>query len=86
METHKEWIGGLKSRVRPLESLVNPLNGGSGSAKPGCGAKSWDQEAKVARGRIELPTRGPRGSGQAMTAWFLVRGVDIPEWEAYGSR
>src|SRR5712664_1450844 len=35
METHKEWIGGLKSRVSPLKSLVSPLNRGLGSAKPG---------------------------------------------------
>src|SRR6266851_9671151 len=88
METHKEWIGGLKSWVSPLKPLANPpnlqisrLKGGSGSAtlrpvratvdsgdlwgesgrtraKPVCGVRSLDREAKVARGRIELPTRG----------------------------
>src|SRR3989442_13718890 len=35
METHQEWIGGLKSRVSPLKPLVSPLNRGLGSAKPG---------------------------------------------------
>src|SRR5438034_5388225 len=35
METHQEWIGGLKSRVSPLKSLVSPLNRGLGSATPG---------------------------------------------------
>src|SRR3989442_15889831 len=53
METHQEWIGGLKSRVNPLKSLVSPLNRGLGSATPGSDYATADCGDVPARGDVQ---------------------------------
>jgi hypothetical protein len=54
--------GSGSATLRPVRATVDSgdLWGESGRtrAKPVCGVRSLDREAKVARGRIELPTRG----------------------------
>ena len=75
METHQEWIGGLKSRVSPLKPLVSPLNRGLGSAKPGsdyamadCGDVPAGGDVKAGIWGEKLGLGRESGQGQNRTA------------------
>src|SRR5713101_6109366 len=76
METHQEWIGGLKSRVSPLKSLVSPLNRGLGSAKSGSDHAMADCGDVPAGGDVQGGDLG-RKAGIRTRKWARGR-IELP--------